>query len=127
MPRDILYYDGYCGLCRGGMRTLKELDWLGRLSYQDLNTTPESELPVPMDEALRGIPMRTRDGRVLVGFPAMRRAMMQTPLLVGVAWLLYLPGISAVGDHVYRLVASRRRRACALPPPGWRARVGPHT
>lgn len=125
MPKDTLYYDGYCGMCRGGVRLIRELDWLGRLSYQDLNSTPVSELPVPLEEALRGIPMRTREGRALVGFPAMRRALLQTPLFAGLAWLLYVPGISTLGDRAYRYIASRRRRACVLPPVGHGGAVGP--
>jgi predicted DCC family thiol-disulfide oxidoreductase YuxK len=123
-PRDTLFYDGYCGMCRGSIRVLRELDWLGRLGYQDLNTTPVEELPFSLEEALRAMPMRTRDGRGLIGFKAMRRAMIQMPLLIGIAWMLYLPGIAHLGERVYRTVASHRRRACTLPPLGKKPDAG---
>jgi predicted DCC family thiol-disulfide oxidoreductase YuxK len=122
MPdRDTLYYDGLCGLCRRSTRILRAIDWLGRLRFEDMTKVPEEELPVPIDAALQGIPMRTRDGRTLVGFPALRRALLQTPLGCLPALLLYLPGISTLGRSVYaKVAAGRRRSACATggPNPG---------
>lgn len=121
MPRDTLYFDGQCGMCRRSVRILLALDWLGRLEAQDLTAVPESELPVPIDAAMRGIPMRTRTGGTLVGFPAIRRALVQTPLGALPGLVLYLPGISRLGRVAYDAIARRRRR-CAVcevsPSPG---------
>ncbi|MFI4896400.1 MAG: thiol-disulfide oxidoreductase DCC family protein [Phycisphaerales bacterium JB059] len=117
--RDTVYLDGHCSYCRRAMRWLRRLDWLGRLDVRDLHATPEAELPVSMEVADSGMPMRTRDGRVLVGFPAMRLALRRTPLGLIPACLMYLPGIAHVGRRVYRRVASNRpcnAGACALPP-----------
>lgn len=75
---------------------------------------PKQELPVHIEEAMRGIPMRTRDGRTLLGFPAMRRALMQTPLGALLAWTMYIPGISHLGHAVYARVAANRARACTI-------------
>lgn len=108
MARDTCYYDGRCGMCRRTVRWLRALDWLGRLGYADM--TVSRDLPVAMDVAMRGMPMRTRDGRVLVGFPAVRRALLQTPLGALGAWILYLPGVSAVAERVYQRIATGRRR-----------------
>jgi predicted DCC family thiol-disulfide oxidoreductase YuxK len=114
VDRDTLYYDGLCGLCQRSTRILRAIDWLGRLRFEDMTKVPEDELPVSMDAALKGIPMRTRDGRTLVGFPALRRAMLRTPLGCLPALLLYLPGISHFGRFIYaRVAASRSRAACA--------------
>lgn len=118
MPRDRCYYDGRCGLCRRTSRALARFDWLDRLAFQDLTAIPAADLPVPLETALRGMPLRTADGRVLVGFPAVRRAALQTPLGFVPAALLYIPGISHVGRRVYDVIAARRRReACVLPTP----------
>lgn len=111
--RDTLYYDGECGLCTRAARRIRALDWLRRLEFVDmLRTTPEA-LPVPVETAMRGIPMRTRAGRVLVGFPALRRALIQTPLGALVAWALYVPGVDALGERVYNRVAANRARSAA--------------
>lgn len=116
-PRDRCYFDGRCGLCRRSTRWLRRLDWLGRLEFVDLTALPPHELPVPLEAALQGMPMRTRDGRVLVGFPAIRRAALQTPCGALPALIAYLPGISHALKPLYEFIARRRRReACDLAP-----------
>jgi predicted DCC family thiol-disulfide oxidoreductase YuxK len=117
--RDTCYFDGQCGMCQGTVRWLRRLDWLGRLDYRDMTRVPATELPVPIGVALTGMPMRTRSGGVLVGFPAVRRALLQTPLGALAAWLLYLPGVSTLGRRAYGWVArNRRRTSCATAEPG---------
>ncbi len=108
--KDTLFYDGKCGFCRRSIRIIRALDWLNRLDYADSTQTPEHELPVDRDASMQGIPMRTRSGNVLVGFPAVRRALAQTPLGVIPALLAYLPGFSHLGARVYNVIAARRAR-----------------
>jgi predicted DCC family thiol-disulfide oxidoreductase YuxK len=92
---------------------LRRLDWLGRLQFADMNEA--EDLPVGMEDAMKGMPMRTRAGRVLVGFPAMRRALLQTPLGALPGAILYLPGVSTIGRLVYNWVAAHRPRdACSI-------------
>ena len=113
MAKDTCYYDARCGLCRRSVTILRRLDWLGRLEFADMNSA--RDLPVEMDQAMRGMPMRTRDGRVLVGFPAVRRALLQTPLGCVPGAILYVPGISGLGRLGYNWVAMHRRRdSCAI-------------
>lgn len=103
-------------MCRRSRRVLTRLDWLGRLDFVDLTTLAPTELPVPIDAALRGMPMRTREGQTLVGYAAVVRALRATPLGFVPAVVMGLPGIARVGRAVYdRIAASRRRDACALP------------
>lgn len=111
--RDVCYYDGACGICRGSARRLEKLDWLGRLEFRDMLQTPEGELPVSFADAMKGMPMHTGDGRVLVGYPAIRRALRQTPLGMPIALVLYIPGISAIGKLAYEWVAAHRPRSGA--------------
>lgn len=103
-------------MCRRSTRILRALDWLNRLDFQDMNQT--KELPVAFDEAMRGMPMRTRNGRVLVGFPAVRRALLQTPLGFLPSLVFYLPGVNAIARIVYNRTAERRARdlTCAVSP-----------
>ena len=110
MGPDVCYYDGRCGLCRGTTRWLRRLDWLDRLEIRDMNAVSAEELPVPIERAAEGMPMRTSDGRALIGFPAVRRALRATPIGSLPAALLYLPGVSHVARYMYGYVAIRRRR-----------------
>lgn len=115
--RDTIYYDGACGMCRRSVRWIKRMDWLSRLDAKDMTSIPAEELPVPADAAMAGMPMRTKDGRALVGFPAVRRAALQTPPGALVAWALYIPGVSHLGRAVYNRIARNRARdvgACAI-------------
>ncbi len=109
-PRDTCYFDGHCGLCRRSTRILQSLDWFGRLAFVDMSQVSAETLPVDPGTAMRGMPMKTIDNRVLVGFPAVRRALVQTPLGALVAWVFYLPGISHLGERIYRHIAANRRR-----------------
>jgi predicted DCC family thiol-disulfide oxidoreductase YuxK len=112
--RDTCFYDGRCGLCRRSTAVLRRLDWLGRLEFRDMNTDPD--LPVRFEQAMAGMPMRTRHGSILVGFPAVRRALLQTPLGALPAFILYLPGLNCLGRTLYRRIAtSRRRDLCSTP------------
>ncbi|MBA4039053.1 MAG: hypothetical protein C0468_01760 [Planctomyces sp.] len=109
------YYDGLCGLCTGWARFFGRLDWLGRLEMVDLTRTPDEALPVPREAALRGMPVRTRSGRVLVGFPAVRYALTQTPVGVVPGWALMVPGVAWLGRVAYDWFAARRRAiSCRL-------------
>ena len=116
MGRDVCYFDGQCGLCRRSTTALRRLDWLHRLEFRDMTLVDAEDLPVPMERAIEGMPMRTADGRILVGYPAVRRALRATPLGVLPALLMYLPGISHAGRVVYGIVASNRARdVCQTP------------
>jgi predicted DCC family thiol-disulfide oxidoreductase YuxK len=108
--KDTLYYDGQCGMCRRSVRVLKRLDWFGRLAYQDSTVLSDEELPVSRESSLTGMPMRTKDGETLLGFPAVRRAMRRTPIGFLPALILHIPGVSHVGRRVYDAFAAGRAR-----------------
>lgn len=116
MKEDTLYYDGLCGLCRRSIRVLTALDWLGAFEAVDQAPLADAELPVPRELALAGIPMRTHDGRVLVGLPAVRRALRRTPLGFVPALLMHLPGVAHLATWVYDTIAANRStQACRMP------------
>ena len=95
---------------------MASLDWLGRLDLADLTQRSDAELPVAREQAMRGMPVRTAAGVGLFGWPAVRAALLQTPLGVLPALLLGLPGISLVTSAVYDMIAARRPRnaACGI-------------
>lgn len=108
---------------------LSALDWLGRLEFVDRSRLRDDELPVPRELALSGMPMRTSAGRVLVGFPAVRRALARTPAGLIPALLLYLPGLNRVGARAYAWIARNRGRDAVCETgahdPSWNAGRGP--
>lgn len=111
--RDTCYFDGRCGLCRRSATLLRHLDWLNRLKFTDQTTLTDAELPIPRDAALRGMPLRTRHGVLLIGYPAVRRALLQTPPGFVLAALMYVPILSKVARLAYEHVAANRGRdAC---------------
>jgi len=114
--KDTLYYDGACGMCTRTTGILGKLDWLSRLEFRDMLSVSLDELPVPMEQAMLGIPMRTRSGKAMVGFPAVRRALLQTPLGCLPALLLYVPGLSHLARAQYDRIARNRARsgACSV-------------
>jgi len=105
-----LFYDGQCGMCRRSTAWIRRLDWLGRVRLVEFSTLPEHERPVEFDDLNRGIPVRTTDGRILLGFEGLRHAFLRTPLGWVVGWIFYLPAISHLGRGIYGAIARRRRR-----------------
>jgi predicted DCC family thiol-disulfide oxidoreductase YuxK len=104
-------------MCRRSVARLRRLDLWHRLEFRNMLAAPPTELPVPLERALAGMPMRTADGRVLVGFDAFRRAMSRTAAAPA-AWVLYVPGLAWIGRRAYRFIADHRRRdeACHITP-----------
>ena len=117
MERHRCFYDGACGRCRRSVTLLRAIDWLGRLEFRDSVTA--DDLPVEPEVALRGMTVRTPGGRVLVGFPAVRRALLETPIGAVPALIAHLPGLSHALSRLYDRSAARRRRdPCPLNTPG---------
>lgn len=118
MGRDICYFDSECGLCRRSVRLLRKLDWLNRLDFQDLATAVEV-LRISPEQALRGMPLKTAHGQILIGFKALRRALLQTPLGFVPACLAHIPLVSHLGSALYTFIAARRGRdpLCRLTDP----------
>lgn len=117
--RTQVFYDGQCSTCRRTTRWLIVVDWFGALEAVEFHSLPTGDRPVEFEVFDRGLPVRTRDGRLLIGFPALRHAMIRVPLWAVVAWIMYVPGIATVGRLCYDwFVRHRPGRRCALPPRG---------
>jgi len=108
-----VFYDGRCGWCRAGAQRLKRLDWLGSIDAIDYTTLAPGQRPVPEEAFNSGMPLRARDGRILIGFDAVRHALLRTPVGWTVGWLLYVPGLSHFGRRCYNVFARRRPRDAA--------------
>jgi predicted DCC family thiol-disulfide oxidoreductase YuxK len=100
-----LEYDGMCGLCVRTVTFLGGLDWLGRLRLVDGTSADGTRLQV--------FTARDADDRH-DGFFAYRRIARALPALWPVLPLLYLPGLSHLGQKVYEHVAANRGSSCSI-------------
>ncbi len=111
-PMQVLY-DGDCGLCDRTVRILRGLDIFDQLRWVDFRKTvvevDTSRLEHEMATIVRG--------RAHFGFWAYRALSWRVPLLWPTLPFLYLPGVPAIGDRIYRRVASGRKGICRLDPP----------
>jgi predicted DCC family thiol-disulfide oxidoreductase YuxK len=121
-PLDLLY-DGDCGFCDRSVRALRAMDVAGRLRPR----TIQDNLPLLRSHGVTGTAVLDQmhivdRQRIYHGFYAFRRFAWTTPYLVALAPLLYVPGVPAIGERVYRAIAERRHAlGCPIGP---RAAIG---
>ena len=110
--KGVVLYDGMCPLCQRGVRSLKRLDWLHRLHFQDCRDTahlPPSAVPLTLKAMLTEMHVVTPDRqRAPAGFRAFRWMAWRVPVLMPFAPLLYIPGVPWLGNKVYLWVAKHR-------------------
>lgn len=106
-------YDGLCLLCRRSIRVLRIVDVGRKLVYLDANDRGDvtqrypSLVDADLDAAMYAVDDRGRSYR---GFYAFRRIAWTTPVGWLLLPLLYLPGVSLVGERAYEAVARNRSR-----------------
>ena len=113
-----ILYDGWCSLCRGTMRVLAGLDLLSRLEPVNFRTLNLAEYNRRhglqlIAETLEAEMVAVSGGKAEAGFTAYRTLAHVLPLGWLLVPLLWLPGVSAIGNWVYRIVAQNRPRALA--------------
>lgn len=106
----VVYFDGWCPICRAAKDRLSQLDRRGRLSFRSMRDAGvEAELGIAQEVLARSMHIRTDGGRILSGFPALVAIAGVLPPL----WLLWPPMAVAqwlgVGGVVYNWVARNRK------------------
>jgi predicted DCC family thiol-disulfide oxidoreductase YuxK len=108
----VVLFDGSCAFCQLSVKTLKRLDWLRRLRFQDAHDVdqwPPCAEPLDMNRLLEEMhvvpPSRQRSH---AGFRAFRWIAGRLPLLWPVVPFLYLPGAAWIGHRAYLWVARNR-------------------
>jgi predicted DCC family thiol-disulfide oxidoreductase YuxK len=108
----VVLFDGDCAFCQRSIAILKKLDWLHRLHYQSARETdrlPPSTEPLVQEKLIEEMHVVTPDRRrAYAGFRAFRWIAWRLPLTMLIAPLLYLPGVTWLGNKVYRWVAKHR-------------------
>lgn len=110
--RIVVLFDGRCGLCRRSVTVLKSFDWLHRLefaNFRDADIKKKYAKDVSMEDLDREIHIRHRD-TYEKGYFGFRLLSWHLPPLWIVMPLLYLPGVPAIGERVYAVIAKNRPR-----------------
>jgi predicted DCC family thiol-disulfide oxidoreductase YuxK len=110
----IVLFDGGCPICRRTVRTLRRLDWLGRLQFADATVSETRERVAPgltETEAMQQMTAVDRNGRRFGGYDAQLRIAREIPLLWPFRVVGGLPGVRQAGVKVYRRIAAHRRRS----------------
>jgi predicted DCC family thiol-disulfide oxidoreductase YuxK len=120
-------YDGDCAFCCKSIALLKKLDWLGKLDYVNVRDETQPILKDPLTAAaplLEQMHVLPRDGQTLYGgYRAIRFIAWRLPMTWLIAPLLYLPGMTWLGQKIYLWIARNRFKiipcehgACHVPP-----------
>ena len=112
MPELTVLYDGACNLCRASVARVRRMDPRARIELLDLHdASVAARFPqVNLDEAMRLIQAVDPCGRVYSGADAWAHIGLVLPGWKLVAWLLLVPGIHIVAQHLYAWVARNRYR-----------------
>lgn len=103
-------YDGQCSLCRETKKWCQKLDsrqkveWISLQEYE--KKKPHSSLKA--SDLRREMHVILPDGRIVVGYWAVRKLMLAFPTTYLFGLLLHLPFVHLVGNPVYRLIARNR-------------------
>lgn len=110
--KGVVLFDGECPLCQRSIRSIRRLDWLHRLHYQNCRDTekwPRSETPLDLQKMLDKMHVVTPDRkRAYAGYAAFRWIAWRIPVFIPFAWLMYVPGVPWLGNKIYKWVARNR-------------------
>lgn len=104
-------FDGQCVICEATERVVRALDWRRHVAFLDLHETALVEARFPWLDpqvAMGQIHVVDERGAVYAGFMGTRRLLRELPLGYPLWLLLHLPGMTWLGQRIYRFVASRR-------------------
>ena len=125
-PNTVLY-DDECSFCTFQMKLLSWLDWGNRFALVPASDK-RVEVLAPqltaqqLNEAIHCV---TQTGDIHRGARAIRFISLRLPLLVPLAFFLWLPGVILVAERIYALISRNRqfisrlfgcKGACALMP-----------
>lgn len=103
-------FDGQCVICQATRRTVRALDWRRRVEFLDLHDWARVSARFPhlnYDDAMGQIHVYD-DAAVYAGFHGTRRLLKALPLTFPLWLLMQIPGMTPLGERVYRWIARRR-------------------
>ncbi len=86
------------------------LDWFKRVEWVSLQNYEKrsNSIHINKKELRKELHLITSKGKILKGFYAIRKMMIQCPLLIIPGVLCYVPFIDLIGNPLYRWVAKNR-------------------
>lgn len=115
-PELKVLFDGDCPICVRSMTLIACLDWLKRIDFVDLKNWEVIAKSFPnlhREDCLREMYLIDQDSTIYKGFFAYRSLAKVMPVFWIILPLLYIPGISQIGELAYRW-ANRRARNAAV-------------
>jgi predicted DCC family thiol-disulfide oxidoreductase YuxK len=106
-----VFYDDFCNLCKGTVKTLRMIDAFGSFKFRPASTNAEAAAVHGIDvnqlsASLHGL----YEGRVYVGYDLYLLMTTRAPLLWIFAPILWLGRLLRFGPRLYEVVARNRRR-----------------
>jgi predicted DCC family thiol-disulfide oxidoreductase YuxK len=104
-------FDGQCVICRGTRKTVQLLDWRKRVEFMDLHEWDRVAARYPAlayDSAMGEIHVYDSHGREFAGFEGTKRMLKEIPLGFPFWLIMQLPGMTWVGQRVYKFIAKHR-------------------
>jgi predicted DCC family thiol-disulfide oxidoreductase YuxK len=112
MTKARVLYDGDCAFCCKSIELLKKLDWLHKLDYVNVRDMMQpflNEPPVAGAPLLEQMHVLPSDGKTLYGgYRSIRWLAWRLPITWLIAPLLYLPGMTWLGQKIYLWIARNR-------------------
>lgn len=112
MPKELLvFYDGYCPLCRGSKTAIQKTDWLHKvcfLSFREPNMIENYGLTHQNPEE-RICSIRLKDGKKFEGIDTILQIAVRVPLYWIFVPFLYSAITLGFGQKVYDYIATRRK------------------
>jgi len=111
-PAGRVFYDGQCPRCRSTMAILSAADPDHVVEPVDLTAVEPSAVTPSLTRAacLKAMHLVRSDGRVYVGFDALRSLASWLPLAWPLAVVFWIPGVAWLGRRAYNAQAVRRSR-----------------
>jgi predicted DCC family thiol-disulfide oxidoreductase YuxK len=110
-----LYYDGNCSFCRRTVAFTRALDFYQTAEFVDFRQVDLAEVGLERARLERRICLVDARGRVHEGFAAYARIARGIPLLLPLAVIGLIPGISHLAARLYDFVAARRLLILSCP------------
>ncbi|GAA0332505.1 hypothetical protein GCM10008967_23960 [Bacillus carboniphilus] len=106
-------YDAQCLLCQKSKSAIQKIDTLNRFTWVSLQEYEKREdaipfKPVELRRELHLVIQKGEKVKVLKGFLAIRYMFLFMPLTFFLGVLAYFPGVTLIGNPLYKWVAKRR-------------------